>query len=69
MQDFMNKLTQSFSIVRDAKHSLVASANVSTMPSSFLIDRKGIIRAVHSGFRKNDAAQLEKKINDLLNEK
>ena len=69
MDAFLKKMSISFSVVRDAKHSLIAAANVSTMPTSFLIDRKGTIRAVHSGFRKGDAAELEKTIASLLAEK
>jgi thiol-disulfide isomerase/thioredoxin len=69
MNSFLEKMKLSFSIARDAKHSLVSAANVGTMPTSFLIDRKGVIRMVHNGFRKGDAAELEEKINGLLSEK
>ena len=36
------------------------------MPSSFLIDRKGIVRFAHVGYRDGDEVQIEKEIQDLL---
>jgi cytochrome c biogenesis protein CcmG, thiol:disulfide interchange protein DsbE len=37
-----------------------------TMPSSFLIDRKGIVRFSHVGYHAGDEVQIEKEIQDLL---
>lgn len=68
MTGFLAKSAVGFPTVRDAQQKLVAAANVSTMPTSFLIDRKGIIRLVHNGFHKQDAAVLFGKITALLNE-
>ena len=39
------------------------------MPTSFLIDRKGSIRLVQTGFRAKDEAALVAKITALLHEK
>jgi hypothetical protein len=36
------------------------------MPSSFLVDRKGIVRHVHAGFRASDRTTLESQIESLL---
>ena len=36
------------------------------MPSSFLIDKKGVVRQVHLGFRDGDEDKLEKEIKALL---
>ena len=38
------------------------------MPTSFLIDRKGVIRLVHSGFRATDEPALTAQIESLLAE-
>lgn len=69
MEDFLKKTPVGFPTVLDAAHKLVAAANVETMPTSFLIDKKGMIRAVHRGFRASDEAGLTAKIEALLNEK
>ena len=66
MATFLKKNAISFPVVRDAQHKLVATADVKTMPTSFLIDRKGVIRHVHSGFHKQDEATLLSQINALL---
>ena len=66
MATFLKSNSVAFPVVRDASHKLVASANVSTMPTSFLIDRKGVIHHVHNGFHKKDEATLLAQINALL---
>ena len=66
MEAFLKKNQVSFPIVRDAAQKLVAAANVSTMPTSFLIDKQGVIQHVHTGFREKDAADLLAQINALL---
>jgi thiol-disulfide isomerase/thioredoxin len=63
---FLKSTPASFRVVRDAGQKLVAAANVQTMPTSFIIDRAGVIRHVHSGFHKKDAATLEQQITALL---
>lgn len=68
MNAFLSKNTVGFPVVHDAGHKLVAAANVKTMPTSFLIDRKGVIRVVHSGFHEKDKAALKAKIESLLAE-
>lgn len=66
MQAFLAKNTVAFPVVRDAAHKLVSTANVQTMPTSFIIDRKGVIRHVHNGFHKKDEQTLFAQINALL---
>jgi thiol-disulfide isomerase/thioredoxin len=69
MTGFLKKNAVSFPVVRDAAQKLVATADAPTMPTSFLIDRKGIVRKVHKGFRKGDAATLQAEITKLLAER
>ncbi len=42
---------------------------VQAMPTSFLIDRKGKVRHIHSGFRPTDKDEIRSKILALLDEK
>lgn len=37
-----------------------------TMPTSYLIDRQGVVRHIHEGFRPNDIADLRKRIQALV---
>jgi thiol-disulfide isomerase/thioredoxin len=41
---------------------------VATMPTSFLVDRKGAIRLVHKGFRPDDVGELKAKLDELIAE-
>lgn len=41
---------------------------ITTMPTSFLIDRGGVVRYVHKGFRKADVSDLRTRIQQLVNE-
>jgi len=36
------------------------------MPTSYLIDREGVIRYVHRGFQRGDGAKLREEIRALL---
>jgi hypothetical protein len=36
------------------------------MPSSYIVDRKGIVRYVHAGFRADDASKIEAQVTALL---
>jgi len=36
------------------------------MPSSFIIDKNGIVRFVHKGYHAGDSAELEKEIKSLM---
>lgn len=49
-EKFVQRMAPEFTVVRDGEQKLVAAAGVSTMPSSFLVDRDGVIRSAHSGY-------------------
>jgi hypothetical protein len=36
------------------------------MPSSFVVDKGGVVRAVHGGFEPGDEAKLEAELNALV---
>lgn len=68
MQAFLKKTPVAFPVARDAAHKLVSVADVNTMPTSFLVDRKGVIRLVHNGFHAKDEVMLAARITALLGE-
>ena len=64
MDRFLKKNPVDFVTVRDAQTKLVSTMKITAMPSSYLLDREGKIRAVHSGFhgeetRKQYLAEIE----------
>ena len=69
MQRFLDKQKPSFATPHDAGQQLVKAAEISVMPSSFLVDRKGVIRFVHEGWHgKESAENLTHQIQALLAE-
>ena len=64
MQKFLAKYDASFAVVRDVEHKLIAQLDVTTIPTSFILDREGKIRFLHSGFhgeetKKQYAGEIE----------
>jgi len=58
-----------FAVVRDTQQQLVKAAAVPTMPTSFVIDSKGVVRFVHVGFHgENSRREYEEEIKALLEE-
>lgn len=66
---FLAKYPVSFPLVGDPGDKLAKGLGVIGMPTAYLIDRKGVIRYVHKGFRSDDQAALEQRIVSLLEEK
>ena len=70
MDKFLKEHPVTFVTVRDVGQKLVAAAGVESMPTSFLVDRKGVIRFAHVGFRGAESVkQLQQEIEQLLGEK
>jgi thiol-disulfide isomerase/thioredoxin len=67
MNEFLDAHPVSFPTVLDALHKVVEAAGVSAMPTSFLVDRNGVIKSVHTGFRGAETEnQLLKEIAECL---
>jgi len=65
---FLARIPVGFTLVADPGDRIVSAYQVKSMPSGFLLDRKGRVRYVHEGFRSDSAAQIEAQIIDLLKE-
>lgn len=57
-----------FAIAWDEDKSIARLYKPETMPSTFVIDRKGIVRYAHVGYHEGDEQQLEKEVKGLLAE-
>lgn len=69
MQGFLDRQKPSFATAHDAKQSLVGSAAIEVMPSSFLIDREGVVRYAHEGWHGDKSIEsLNEQIQKLLDE-
>jgi len=68
MERFLTLYPASFDILRDPEGEWADTYAIEAMPTSFIIDKAGIIRHIHSGFAKSDITDIEKKITELLAE-
>jgi len=66
---FLAKHPASFTVVADVSKQCAKAFDVKAMPSSYLIDRKGIIHHVHMGFRLGEADELRVLVEKLLSDK
>ncbi len=66
---FLKQFHPTFDVRFDPKGELAESYKVQGMPSSVLIDRHGVARFTHVGFRPVDAAIYEGQLRELLAEK
>lgn len=62
------KLGLKFPILLDTEKRVSRMYDLTTMPSTVLIDRDGKVRYVHRGYRDGFEAMYEKQIRDLLKE-
>lgn len=65
---FLAQIPSNFTIAYDPEGKSAESFQVQGMPSSYLIDRTGHMRARHIGFREDDKAELEQAVVKLLQE-
>lgn len=64
--DFLLDTPLDFKIPADPDGETPALYDVYGMPTSYLIDREGVIRLVHEGFRNGDIELIEQEIQSLL---
>jgi len=66
---FLRQFNPTFEVRFDPKGELAESYKVAGMPASVLIDREGLPRFTHVGFRPVDGSVYEAEIRQLLAEK
>ncbi len=63
---FADELGAKFTLGWDEDKSIAHSYQPPTMPSSFIIDKKGVIRYAHVGYHDGEEVEVEKEIKELL---
>ena len=63
---FLGRHRVSFPIVHDGGQQVAGRYRPPRMPSSYIIDRQGVVRHVHAGYRAGDARVFESEIRALL---
>ncbi len=68
--EFLGRFQPPFATVRDGAQRLIAQVRVPAMPTSYLLDRHGVVRAIHSGYHGESTVRaLREEIVRLLEEK
>jgi cytochrome c biogenesis protein CcmG/thiol:disulfide interchange protein DsbE len=57
-----------FTLCWDKDKSIARSYKPETMPSSFIIDKKGVVRFMHVGYHDGEEVEIDKQIKQLLDE-
>ena len=65
---FLEEFPVDYPVIWDNGGQSPKAFGILGMPTAFLIDRKGIIREVHQGFRKSDTEKIRARVIELLKE-
>ncbi len=65
-KDFINKINVTYKILADKDGAIPESFGVNAMPTSYVIDKSGVIRYVHSGYKSGDVSKIKAEIEKLL---
>jgi thiol-disulfide isomerase/thioredoxin len=68
-EKFLKEFPVSFTVLRDAKGEWADQFVVESMPTSFILDKQGVVQNIHHGFASADIKELEEKITKLLAQK
>lgn len=63
---FRSETGAKFPVVWDEAKSVAKSYDPPSMPTAFVVDKSGIVRFVHVGYRAGDEATLEEEVRSLL---
>lgn len=66
--EFIERHPVGYPVIRDASGDLARRYGILGMPTGFLLDRHGVVRHVHQGFRRSDIEFLRKHVVELLEE-
>ena len=63
---FVSETGVKFPVVWDDGKAVAKAYDPPTMPTAFVVDKSGIVRFVHVGYRAGDEATLEEEVRSLL---
>ena len=67
-QAFISQYPVDYPVVRASHDYIQGLYQITGLPTSYLIDKEGILHSVHNGFRPNDIALIRKEVLSLLND-
>lgn len=66
LTDFGTTYGAKFPLVWDDGKAIAGKWQPKSMPATFIVDRKGIVRFVHLGYHDGEEAEIEKEVKSLL---
>jgi len=66
ISEFANSFGADFPLVWDADKGVAGKWQPGSMPSTFIVDRKGLVRFIHRGYHDGEEAELDREIRSLL---
>lgn len=69
MEDFLDKnpiSSSNMKVLTDPETSVISSYGPRAMPTSFIIDKEGVVRYIHFGFSESDPSKWIKEIDRLI---
>jgi len=67
-RQFLAEVPVNYPVVYDGSGATPQAYGVMGMPTGYLIDRDGVVRYIHQGFKRSDGAKLRTGIVELLGE-
>jgi peroxiredoxin len=64
--DFGSTYGAKFPLVWDDGKNIASKWKPPSMPSTFIVDKKGVVRFVHFGYHDGEEAQIEKEVKSLM---
>ena len=64
--EFGSSLSADFPLVWDADKGIAGKWSPGSMPSTFIVDRSGVVRFVHRGYHDGEEVEIEKELKTLL---
>ena len=65
-EQFLAEFQVGFTVLRDETGEWADRYVVESMPTSFIVDRQGVVRHIHHGFTGTDIGELQQTISRLL---
>ncbi len=63
---FAEELGAKFPLAWDADKSIAGKWHPKSMPSTFILDRQGVVRFVHLGYHDGEEAEIEREVKSLM---
>jgi thiol-disulfide isomerase/thioredoxin len=64
-EKLVRNLGLSLDVLLDPSGAVAATYDLPKMPSSYIIDKKGVVRYVHEGYASGDAGRFKREIEEL----